>query len=117
MRERETPTLQNIRLGVGELPNVRLFRNNTGKLQDATGRWVEFGLCVGSSDLIGWTTREITPDMVGQKVAVFTAIEVKTASGDTRPAQVNFIDRVREAGGIAGIARSPEDAREIILNR
>jgi hypothetical protein len=114
---KETPVMQNIRLGVGELPNVRLFRNNTGKLQDATGRWVEFGLCVGSSDLIGWTTREITPDMVGKKVAVFTAIEVKTASGATRPEQSNFIDRVREAGGIAGVARSPEDAREIILNR
>jgi len=106
--------MQNIRLGVGELPNVRLFRNNTGKLQDATGRWVEFGLCVGSSDLIGWTTREITPDMVGQKVAVFTAIEVKTATGTVSNDQENFIRRVREAGGIAGIARTPDEARDII---
>lgn len=113
----ETPIQQEIRLGVGELTNVRLFRNNTGKLQDARGRWVEFGLCVGSSDLIGWTTLEITPDMVGKKVAVFTAIEVKTAKGNPSPEQRNFISRVREAGGIAGIARSPEDARNIILNQ
>ena len=109
--------MQNIRLNVGELPNVRLFRNNTGKLKDLTGRWVEFGLCVGSSDLIGWTTREITPDMVGQTVAIFTAIEVKKATGTTSPEQQNFISRVREAGGIAGVARSPEEARDILLNR
>ena len=115
--KKETPIQQEIRLGVGELTNVRLFRNNTGKLQDAQGRWVEFGLCGGSSDLIGWTTREITPDMVGQKVAVFTAIEVKNLKGKPSPEQVNFLSRVREAGGIAGIARSPEDAREIILNQ
>lgn len=114
---KETPILQNIRLGVGELTNVRLFRNNTGKLQDLQGRWVEFGLCVGSSDLIGWTTVEITPEMVGKSLAVFTAIEAKTTTGKPTPEQLNFIARVREAGGIAGIARSPEGAREIIMNQ
>ena len=30
-----------------------VWRNNTGKLPDAYGRWVEFGLCKGSSDIIG----------------------------------------------------------------
>jgi hypothetical protein len=37
---------------------------------------LKYGLCLGSSDLIGWTIREITPDMVEKKVAVFTAIQV-----------------------------------------
>jgi hypothetical protein len=50
---------------------VRLYRNNTGTLRDQHGRPVTFGLAVGSADLIGWTTRTITPDMVGQQVAVF----------------------------------------------
>ena len=113
----ETETLQRIRLALGEMPEIRAFRNNTGKLKDVNGRWVEFGLCTGSSDLIGWTSVEITPEMVGKKVAIFTALEVKTPKGRTTDDQQNFINRVREAGGIAGIARSPEDARNIILNR
>ncbi len=114
---KETKIVQEIRLGVGEIPSARLFRNNTGSLKDEHGRLVQFGLCKGSSDLVGWTTIEITPEMIGQKIAIFTAVEVKTPTGKPTAEQVNFIERVREAGGIAGIARSPEDARNIILNR
>lgn len=93
---------------------ARLFRNNVGGLQDATGRYVQYGLCVGSSDLIGWTEVEITPDMVGKKVAVFTAIEVKAAKGRPTQLQQDFIAAVRTAGGLAGIARSRADFVEIV---
>jgi hypothetical protein len=57
---------------------TRLWRNNTGTLRDQHGRPVSFGLCKGSADLIGYRTITITPEMVGQQVAVFTSIEVKT---------------------------------------
>ena len=30
-----------------------VWRNNTGALQDKTGRLVRYGLCKGSSDIIG----------------------------------------------------------------
>lgn len=93
---------------------ARLFRNNVGSLQDATGRFVQYGLCVGSSDLIGWTEVEITAEMVGRKVAVFTAIEVKGAKGRTSQEQQNFISAVRTAGGLAGVARSREDFQKIV---
>jgi hypothetical protein len=92
---------------------TRLFRNNTGTLRDANGRPVQFGLAVGSADLIGWTTRTITPDMVGQRVAVFTSIEVKSASGRLRPEQRQWLEAVQAAGGIAGVARSVEDAARL----
>ena len=92
---------------------TRLFRNNTGTLRDANGRPVQFGLAVGSADLIGWTTRTITPDMVGQQVAVFTSIEAKSASGRLRPEQQQWLDAVQAAGGIAGVARSVEDAARL----
>ena len=92
----------------------RLFRNNTGTLKDANGRPVQFGLCKGSADLIGWTTRTITPEMVGTHVAVFTSIEVKTATGSLRPEQQQWLDAVQAAGGIAGVARSVEDALRIM---
>jgi hypothetical protein len=93
---------------------TRLFRNNTGTLRDQHGRPVSFGLCKGSADLIGWTTRTITPEMVGSQVAVFTSIEVKAASGRLRPEQRQWLDAVQAAGGVAGVARSVDDARALL---
>ena len=93
--------------------STRLFRNNTGTLRDQHGRPVSFGLCKGSADLIGWRTVTITPDMVGQQVAVFTSIEVKTPTGRVKPEQQQWLDAVQAAGGIAGVARSVEDALRI----
>ena len=72
------------------------------------------GLVKGSSDLVGWVTRTITPDMVGMKIAQFVAVECKDKNGRLSPEQRIFLDNVAEAGGIAGEARSPEDAREIL---
>ena len=94
--------------------DTRLFRNNTGTLRDQNGRPVQFGLCKGSADLIGWKRVTITPEMVGQQVAVFASIEVKTPSGRLRPEQQQWLDAVQAAGGIAGVARSVSDARALL---
>lgn len=70
---------------------------------------------VGASDLQGWTSVEVTPELVGRRVAVFTGIEVKeTSGGRQRDEQRNFVDQVRAAGGIAGFAASPEEALAIV---
>jgi hypothetical protein len=106
---------QQIRLTCSRGP-VRLFRNNTGTLRDQHGRPVQFGLAKGSADLIGWTTRTITPDMVGQQVAVFTSVEVKTATGRLRPEQRVWLDAVQSAGGIAGVVRSVDDATALLIS-
>ena len=100
---------QEIRIACGT-GDTRLFRNNTGTLRDQNGRPVQFGLCKGSADLIGWKRVTITPDMVGTTVAVFVSIEVKTATGRLRPEQQQWLDAVQAAGGIAGVARSVQDA-------
>ncbi len=94
--------------------NTRLFRNNTGTLKDANGRPVQFGLCKGSADLIGWKRVTVTEDMVGSTVAVFLSIEVKTATGRLRPEQQQWLDAVQSAGGIAGVARSVGDAERLL---
>ena len=94
--------------------DTRLFRNNTGTLKDQHGRPVQFGLCKGSADLIGYRTITITPDMVGQQVAVFTSIEVKTPTGRIRPEQRAWMEKIQAAGGIAGVARSVDDALRIV---
>jgi hypothetical protein len=94
--------------------NTRLFRNNTGTLKDANGRPVQFGLCKGSADLIGWKRVTVTEEMVGTQVAVFLSIEVKTATGRLRPEQQQWLDAVQAAGGIAGVARSVSDAEALL---
>lgn len=105
---------QQIRLALSQSGAV-VFRNNVGQYTDPkTGRPIRYGLCVGSSDLVGWTPVVITPDMVGRKLAVFTACEVKTANGKPTEHQLNFIAQVLKAGGFAGIARSPADAVVIL---
>lgn len=101
-----------IRLALTGSPAL-LWRNNTGALKDQAGRLVRYGLCPGSSDLIGLRTVTITPDMVGQRLAVFTAIEVKDR-GRVTPEQQRFITAVQQAGGLAGVARSVDDARTIL---
>lgn len=115
---------QQIRLALSKTGS-RMFRNNvgtgwTGRVVRNIGsvtiyepRPLDAGLCKGSSDLIGWTPVTVTADMVGKRLAVFTAIEVKTTKGKTSPEQTNFIDRVKIDGGIAGVARSAEDATQI----
>ncbi len=105
---------QHIRIACSK-GNTRLFRNNTGTLLDKNGRPVQFGLCKGSADLIGWTTRTITEEMVGQQVAVFTSIEVKSATGRVRPEQQAWLDAVQKAGGIAAVARSVADCESLGL--
>ena len=111
----ETKIQQEIRLGLGTRDDVRLFRTQVGQLPDPrTGRPVQFGLAKGSADLVGWKTIEVTPDMVGQRVAVFTSIEVKTPTGRPTQYQRAWLEAVGNAGGIAGVARSVEDAVAII---
>lgn len=115
MANAETTLQQQIRLALGTRPDLRLFRNQVGQLPDPrTGRPVQFGLARGSADLIGWRTIVVTPDMVGQRIAVFASLEVKTPTGRLTPAQQSWLGAVRSAGGLAGVARSVQDSEDIL---
>ena len=98
---------------------LRVFRNNVGVLMDRRGIPVNFGLCVGSSDLIGWGKKD--------GMAFFVAIEVKRPEGveyltkvkngktfiiekkipqgETTAEQENFLNEVSKAGGFACVIR------------
>ncbi|MCT0230927.1 VRR-NUC domain-containing protein [Synechococcus sp. CS-1324] len=104
---------QRIRLACGRGP-VRLWRNNTGALLDQQGRYVRFGLCKGSSDLIGLRSLEVTPEMVGKRVAQFVALEIKTSCGVVSPEQRAFLRLVQELGGVAAVCRSIEQAQAVL---
>ena len=80
-----------------------VWRQDTGAYKDPkSGRLIRYGLCKGSSDVIG-----ICPD------GTFLAVEVKTKTGRVRPEQETFIAAVKRAGGRAGVARSVSDALKI----
>ena len=126
----EHVTQQRILLACGS-GSVRLWRNNvgTGWAGQATkvtsgnlrtvsqalrpgdvvirqGRPLHAGLCVGSSDLIGYR--------VVDRVAQFVALEVKSPTGRPTAQQVQFLDHINAVGGLAGIARSVDDAAAIL---
>lgn len=92
-----------------------LGRNNVGQLKDEHDRPVRYGLAndskqlndvLKSSDLIGWRSVTVTPEMVGRKVAIFTAIECKrdgwkfTPTDKREIAQNRFGMMVLAAGGL-----------------
>ncbi len=104
---------QRIRLACGRGP-VRLWRNNTGALVDQQGRFVRFGLCKGSSDLIGLRSVVVTPEMVGQRIAQFVALEIKAPQGVVSPQQQAFLRLVQELGGVASVCRSIEQVQAVL---
>ena len=115
MSNQETVLQQNIRLALGQEKNLRLFRNQVGQLPDPrTGRYIQFGLAKGSSDLIGFKTVKVTPDMVGQEIAQFVSLEIKTESGKLTKMQHNWLQKVKTSGGIVGVARTVKDALKIL---
>lgn len=110
----ESALTNKIRLALAKISGLRLFRNHVGVIRDADGYMHRFGLCNGSSDLIGWRSVTVTPEMVGQRVALFVAIEVKTERGRVSKDQQNFIDAVNQAGGVGVIARSETEVVSLI---
>lgn len=71
------------------------------------------GLCKGSSDTVGYKSITITPEMVGEKIAVFTAVEIKTGNLKPTEEQMNFISAVKEAGGRATVAWTVEEGLRV----
>jgi hypothetical protein len=130
MSQPETVILQAIRLAVGKtVKGVRLFRNHAGifwagrvvSYDPAThvvtlcnAQRIQGGLVNGASDLIGWRSVVVTPDMVGRRVAVFCTPEVKLPGAKPTAEQITWRDNVLSAGGIAGIVHSPDETAALL---
>jgi hypothetical protein len=104
----------------------RIFKNDTGaawrgKLAgeriEAGSRAIElfgavlikYGLCPGSSDLIGWELVEYMDINGPVTVPIFCAIEVKTGKDRVKENQKNWLDAVARMGGRAYLAREAGD--------
>jgi hypothetical protein len=130
----ETALQQRILADVGASVTHRLWRNARGKyfagspitrgpgivtLQASDlvlrgGTQVSAGLCDGASDLVGIVSvpvRLLDPDGIA---GIFAGIEIKTPKGETGKHQLAWIEVIRSLGGIAGRARSVDEARALI---
>jgi len=95
---KETEILQLVRLAASKM-GATTFRNNTGMLKNKDGAYVRYGLCEGSSDLIGWTSE-----------GKFLALEIKRPNKHATPEQERFLKAVCKAGGIGAVVHSEEEA-------
>ena len=123
---KESPIMKRILLDCGH-GDTRLFRANVGQAWAGVAIRQPNGVDVlvknaypvkfghkGMSDLIGWRSVLVTEAMLGRKLAVYTAIEAKSTTGRPSDDQRVFIDLVLAAGGMAGVAKSVDDAQEIL---
>jgi hypothetical protein len=116
-----------VRRALSAFNRVRMFRFQSGRFWQ--GEEIERGINYvvlrhprrvnvgfeGLADLDGWITRTVSADMVGQSIAQFAAIEVKTMGQKPTAVQAAFLSTVRNMGGLAGVATSVDDAKRILL--
>jgi hypothetical protein len=112
----ETDITAEIRSALGRIEGVCVWRNNSGKLEDRHGRWVTFGLGIGSADLVGLVR---VPHAIGQPGGLlgrFFALEIKSkarhvASGAALSAdQERWKVHVQSLGGFVAVVWSAEEA-------
>ena len=100
---------------LSRMSNVVIHRNLVGTYETVRAGWIQAGLGVGTADLVGWVTVD-TPYGV---MARFLAIQVKQPGRDKRhkeheEEQARWLSLVRNMGGIAGVAHSPDEAIALI---
>jgi hypothetical protein len=82
---------------------AQVWRQNSGTFQernrDGTTRYIRANTQRGMSDIMGVLRDGRT-----------LAIECKSRTGRMRPGQEEFLATIRQAGGVAGVCRSVEDA-------
>jgi hypothetical protein len=83
------------------------WRQNSGTFQernrDGSVRYIRANTARGMSDIMG-TLKD------GRTLA----IEVKSRTGRMRPGQKEFLASIRDAGGVAGVCRSVDDAVRLL---
>jgi hypothetical protein len=85
-----------------EKTGIYHWRNSTGAVRIAPGRFIRFGK-VGSSDIEG-----ILPD------SRFLAVEVKAARGVLSPEQQEFLETIKRQGGLAVVVRGWKELDQVL---
>ncbi len=135
MISQETPLMKELQIAASRL-GARLFRQNTG--MGWIGKAIHFKIAKkitvgpgdvlikgarafhagfeGLSDLGGWTPVQITQDMVGETLAVYTQAEVKDGAQPSDE-QLKWIAAVNRAGGIAGIVHNEGELQALLTTK
>jgi hypothetical protein len=86
---------------------AQVWRQNSGTFaernRDGSMRYVRANTAKGMSDIMGVLRDGRT-----------LAIEVKSRTGRMRPGQEEFLATIRQAGGVAGVCRSVDDAVRLL---
>jgi hypothetical protein len=89
---------------------AQCWRINSGTFQernrDGSTRYIRANTARGMSDIMGILKNGRT-----------LAIEVKSRTGRMRPGQEEFLQTIRQAGGVAGVCRSVEDAVRLLEDK
>ena len=78
---------------------------------------IHAGLCDGAADLVGILSVPVASLPADGMAGLFLAIEVKTPDGTVQPHQRAWREMILALGGVAGVARSVEEARGIVGRR
>jgi hypothetical protein len=115
--DNETAVLRRIRAAIAVDGRGLVWRNNVGALRDENGRVIRYGLAIGSADLIScqhaWLHCPACSTAL-PPIGRFVAVEVKSQTGRMSTEQTSWQGAVRGAGGVTGIARTEEEAMEIV---
>lgn len=85
-------------------PHCQLYRVNVGRMKTPDGRWFSTGVPAGYPDLSGYRRSD------GRAVY----IECKVRPNKPTAKQLEFIERARAQGCLAGVCYSPEEALSLI---
>jgi hypothetical protein len=107
--QRETPLSRRILLAASAA-GARLWRNNQGVAVYPDGSRTRYGVGDGGSDYIGYV---LVPSGRVRR-PVFAAVEVKTATGKLRDNQRMYLEGVARDGGLAIVARDPDEVRRLV---
>lgn len=102
---KEIDVQNSIRLALN--PYAIIFRGNVGKVRMADGRFFDTGLPKGFCDLFGFRKSD----------GKYVFIEVKTDKGKLRKDQEHFINTMKQYPVIVGVARSPEEAINLVKGK
>lgn len=98
-----------VRLALGQIPRVALWRNTVGHAEIYEGpgriRHLTYGLCPGSADLVGVANGR------------FVGLEIKTPRGVVDPEQERWLALVEAAGGVGIVVRSADEAVQTLMKR
>lgn len=93
----------------------KIIKNPDRSIKIINPRPFNTGLPKGFSDLLIISPIIITPEMVGHQFARAGFLEIKAATGRPTNDQLNFIDQMQKLGARAGVARSINEAINILL--